>query len=213
MKETDFDFDISEEEDSNKDYDMESDLLSDFDYGNETQIPMQKHNDLLKSLTNFDPFLRETFNNWLGLTWNEQTERYEKNKLINPIMNLRGAAWCLGFLKTYTRSNNIITNINHDDYKTIMGEIIEVVWLNLGTRKSLGIKSTGDLLRVCNELEHASALALMGAGDGKYNKFLGTTITRHENINPQLSQGGEDQILLKKPNFLNKLGERIKRGL
>ena len=157
------------------------------DMYDEGQPPMEKRADLLKSLANFDPYLKETFNNWLGLTWDEDKERFIKNPLLKPIMSLQGAAWCAGYLKTYARSNNIITDINQEEYKNIMSDIIDAIWLNLGTRDDLGIKEDGDLIRVGNEMEHAAALCLMGAGDGKYNKLLQTTISRHENINNEPS--------------------------
>jgi len=60
-----------------------------------------------------------------------------------------------------------------------MSDIIENVWLNVGTRADgdFGIKEDGDILRICNELEHAAELVLMGAGDGRYNKFLAGTMS------------------------------------
>lgn len=174
-----------------EDYDdgMYDDFSDDY-MGDEGEPPMEKHQDLLKSLTNFAPYIKDTFNNWLGLTWSEDQEKFVQNPLIKPIMNLNGAAWCIGSLKTYARDNNIITDIHSEDYKNIMADIIESIWLNLGTREDLGIIEEGDLLRVANELEHASALALMGAGDGKYNKFLGTTYSFHGSQQPnQMPQG------------------------
>lgn len=143
--------------------------------------PLEKHSDLLKNLTDFDPYLKNLFNNWLGLTWDESKSKYVPNPFVRQIMNLRGAAWCIGVLKTYARKNNIITHIRDKEYKEMMSDIIENVWLNLGTREEFGVKSEGDIMRVCLEMEHAAALVLMGAGDGKYNKFLGTTYTSHEN--------------------------------
>lgn len=164
---------------------LDDDFLDDY-YGENGQAPIDKHKDLLRDLTDFDVYLRETFNNWIGVTWDEEKEKYVKNKHIKAIMKLSAAAWCSGLLKTYTRKNNIITNISLEEYKNIMGDHIEAIWLNLGTRDDFGIKEDGDLIRVANELEHAAALALMGAGDGKYNQFLGTTYSHHstDNIRP-----------------------------
>ncbi len=175
--------DYSDEVDS--DYD---DLDEDF-YGEDDNSPLTKHNDLLKQLTNFDPYLRDVFNSWLGLSWSEEEEKYTRDKNVTPIMSLKAAAWCVSFLKTYTRENNIITDIGREEYKFLISDVIDVVWLNLGTRRDLGVLKDGDLIRVCTELEHAAQLVLMGAGDGKYNKFLGTTITRHETIRPDSVSG------------------------
>jgi len=152
--------------------------------------PVEKHSDLLKDLTNFDPYLRETFNSWLAITWNEESNKFLKNPLLNPVMSVQGAAFCSGTLKTYTRRNNIITDIGKEEYKAIMLDHIESIWLNLGTRDDLGVCSDGDLIRVANELEHAASLVLMGADNGKYNRMLGTTYSHHTNANSSQNNGG-----------------------
>ncbi len=154
------------------------DLFGDDLYGGGLS-PLDKHKDLLKDLTNFAPYLKETVNNWLGLTWDETEGKYTRNSLIKPIMSIQGAAWCIGLMKTYTRGNTIITDIGEEEYKNMLSDHISAIWLNLGTRPELGIKDDGDLIRVANEMEHAAALVLMGAGDGKYNKMLGTTYSHH----------------------------------
>jgi len=174
------DYDI---DDSQKDLDYDDDLYSeDFndgfdDFGN-YDVPIEKHADLLKNLTNFAPYLKDTVNGWLGLAWNEKEGKYTNCEDIKPIMNRHCAAWCISNLKTYTRNNNIITDITGDAYKNMMADVIENVWLNIGTRadKDFGIENDGDILRICNEMEHAAALVLMGAGDGRYNQFLAGTI-------------------------------------
>lgn len=176
--------------DDNYDEDFGDDDLTDEYYG-ETQPPMEKRADLLKDLTNFNPYMRESFNNWLGLTWDEDNEKYVNNPLVTPIMSIQGALWCAGIMKTYTRGNNVITDVSYEEYKNIMMDHITVVFLNLGTRDDLGIKEDGDLLRVANELIHSASLALQMAGDGKSRDWLGTSVTRHENVNPnqQIGQG------------------------
>ena len=172
--------------------------------------PIEKHNDLLKELTNFAPFLRSTVNNWLGIQWSEVDEKFVPNKNIKPIMNIHGANWCVGRLQIYARPNNIITDISSTDYQFLHEDIIEEVWINIGTRsEEFGIRNEGDILRVANELIHASTLVLMGAGDGRYNKFLGTSINRHENISADPAQQmypmpGMNQ---RKPTFVNKLSK------
>ena len=209
LEETYEDEPIEEPEDEIEEDLYEDDLGDDF--YDEGQPPMEKRADLLKSLTNFDPYLKETFNSWLGLTWDEDKEKYVKNPALKPTMSLQGAAWCAGYLKTYARPNNIITDISQEEYKNIMGDIIDAIWLNLGTRDDLGIIEDGDLLRVGNEMEHAAALCLMGAGDGKYNKFLGTTISRHENVNPenQMRQLNQQYMGRTSPSVLGKMRNMI----
>ena len=173
------------------------------DYGGGSISPVEKHTDLLKELTNFDPYLKETFNNWLGITWNEEENKFLPNPLLKPMMSRQGAAWCSGLLKTYARKNNIITDISQREYEHIMLDHIEAVWLNLGTRDDLGVFDDGDLIRACNELEHATALILMGAGDGKYNKFLGTTYSHHTNA--AQNQGSPGGPVAKKPGAMEKV--------
>jgi len=240
IKKRDYDFNLTEQENkpSKKEYDLEDvnntyskqDLEDQpLDYNDNNQLfnedlndnmyfgdgggyspPMDKHNDLLKELTNFSPFLKQTINNWLGVHWNESEEKYIPNPNIIPIMNLNGASWCVGRLQIYTRSNNIITDISSDDYRFINEDIIEEMWINIGTKsEEFGIYNEGDILRVCNEMIHASTLVLMGAGDGRYNKFLGTTITRHENVNPgsQDYQMSPQYFKPKKAGFMSKLGK------
>lgn len=163
-----------------------NDMFADDFYGTGGISPLDKHKDLLKDLTNFAPYLKDTVNNWLGLTWDEEKGKYISNSFIKPIMSIQGAAWCIGLMKTYARSNNIITDINEEEYKNMLSDHISAIWLNLGTRPELGIKDDGDLIRVANEMEHSAALVMMGAGDGKYNKMLGTTYSHHTTgaINP-----------------------------
>lgn len=155
-------------------------------FGNESQPPMEKHSDLLKELTDFDDYHKQLINDWLGLTWDAQTRSYFKNIEIEPLMNKKCALWCVGLLRTYTRKNNIITWIGKEEYKQIMWEVIEVIWLNIGTRSDeFGITKDGDILKICNILEHSIALVLMGAGEGKYSKLLSETTSRNENLTLQ----------------------------
>ena len=37
---------------------------------------MEKHSDLLKELTNFDKFIRDKINGWLGLVWSENESKF-----------------------------------------------------------------------------------------------------------------------------------------
>lgn len=168
--------------------------------------PLEKHKDLLRDLTNFDPYLRETVNNWLGLAWDEEQGKPVKNPYIKPLMNMQGASWCIGFLKTYARSNNIITDIGAQSYKWKMMDVIDTIWLGLGTRAAdFEIHKSSDLLRVCNELQHAIELVLEGAEGGRYNKFLGTTYTHHSNDSGMGAMGNAPVREEKDKGFVGKL--------
>ena len=195
-RDEDLDFDddfLDDEQDQqdNSDDDFKDDFNDDFSddfgldggLGGDMSPAMEKHADLLKGLTSFHPFLKDKVNGWLGLVWDEEAGKHVRSPHIEPIMNERCAAWCVDYLKTYTRDNNIITNIGRREYEQLVGDIIEVIWLNIGTRsEEFGIKNNGDILKVCVELEHAAELVLMGAGDGKYNKLLTEVTNRTENI-------------------------------
>lgn len=178
--ESEIEEEIQEEDATDKDY--YDDITDDY-LGDDGENPLEKYNDLLKQLTNFDPYLKDTFNNWVGLTWSETESKYVRNRLIEPILSVDDAAWCIGLLKTYTRSNNIITDIGREEYVSIMQDHINVIGINIGTNLYI---SDGNFIRVLNEMQHAAELCLMGAGDGKYTKFLGTTISRHETVNPNV---------------------------
>jgi len=201
---------VSEELDSNEDDDVWGTDLGDDVGDSGFSTPLVKHNDLLKELTNFDPFLKGVVNDWLGVVWSEKDESYVRNKEIDPIMNIKGASWCVGILKTYARSNNIITDIGKEDYISIMEDAIDMIFLNLGTREEFGISCSGDVLRVSNELLHSISLVLMGAGDGKYTKFLGTTISRNESVS--LGDGKSSGARPKKPGMIKRLTDGIMGG-
>lgn len=149
--------------------------------------PMEKHSALLEKLTDFDPYLKELMMSWLAVTWDEKSQEYVNNPGETRVMNIKGASWCIGFLRTYTRKNNIITTINSKYYNVIMREAIMTIGLNVGLKyKEFGITNLGDVKRVITEMTHAISLALMGAGDGKYNQLLKDTTKHGESttINP-----------------------------
>ena len=163
---------------------------------------------LLELYSLFYNFIREKVNGWLGLRWSEEEGKWIDDPLVEPIMNKKCAAWCVDYLKTYARKNNIITNIDEDNYKYMLIDLVNVLWKNLGTRdEEFEIKNNGDLLRICVEMEHCASLVLMGAGDGKYNEFLGGTMTRSEHIsgqqfnNPMMG----NQMMPKKEGFFSKM--------
>ena len=187
----------------------EDDLLSE----NGGEKIMDKHQNLLRQLTNFEPYLKDVVNGWLGLVWDEKEEKFVRQPHVEPIMNLNGAAWCVSFLKTYTRENNIITDINKDHYSYIVTDIVESVWYNLGTRdQEFGIKNEGDILRIAVELQHAAELVLMGAGDGRYNKFLGATYSNFDRPERGERPYGQDSEPIRRQGFFNKIMNKIDRS-
>lgn len=181
--------------------------------------PMEKHNDLLKDLTNFSPYLKDKINGWLGLVWNDEKGKYVQDPATTPIMNTQCAKWCIDKLRTYTRNNNILTHISKEDYIQIQEDLIETFWLNLGTRaEEFALYNNGDLLAVCVDLQHAVMLVLMGAGDGKYSNVLKETVNRNESVSysqpmGQQQQNMQQQIGQQRPNgFLARMGSALKNG-
>ena len=208
----DFDDELSEDNDQEDYDDFEDDNYSDdFSGAGDDTTALEKHQDLLKDLTNFNPYLKNTVNHWLGITWDEEENKFIRKSGVKPIMNIQGATWCIGRIMAYTRSNNIITNIGSQEYKYIMEDFIDEIWLNLGTRaEEFGITEEGDIQRVANELEHAAALVLMGAGDGKYNQLLAETT--HRNITENITPGRpihEQQLMRPKDSMIDKAKRAI----
>lgn len=157
--------------------------------------PIDKHKDLLRGLTDFDPIIKKKIRNWLGLEWDDDLKDYKE---VSPaIINEKGARWAIGFLQTYQSKTNFITNINQREFTNIQEEILDSVWMVFPTNEYFDVKSNQDWHRLCTELQHSAFLVLAGAGDGKYTKFLGESVQRTESINltspphsPGLQQGG-----------------------
>lgn len=163
--------------------DIPSDNFNDnwFDSGISGGSPMDKHSDLLKELTNFDPIIQKRIRNWLGLEWDDTVKEYRQKR--EAVINERGARWAMGWLQTYQSKTNFITNITQNEFKNIQIDIIKIAWLVFPTIDEFGVKSTQDWYRLCTELDNSAFLVLAGAGDGKYTKFFGESITRNETVN------------------------------
>jgi len=193
--------------------DLKDDLFTDnlgdwggFDGG--TPPAMEKHSELLKELTSFDPQLKETFKDWLGLKWDDGLGDYVKDPNVKAILNYDGAVWCIGFLKTYAKKTNIITDITHEDYNRLQVDILEVIYLGFAPkRKQFEVRDHEDLKKICTELYHAAILVLMGAGDGKYNRLLKESVQRTENISYSQNQG--QGAAPSKAGWLNQLKGRL----
>ena len=229
MKDEDFDFEDDSDDINEEDNDFEEDKSFDDDdsfmddgfggideFGGGGIAPMEKHADLLKDLTNFAPYLKDKINGWLGLIWDEEQDKYVRDPSVKPIMNTHCARWCVDYLKTYARGNNTITHINQEDYIQIQEDIIEVVWMNLGTRpEDFDLNEEGDLLAVAVELQHAAIVVLMGAGDGKYSNLFKETVNRNESVSYNQPMGGKQGGMMveepKKPSgFFHRVGAMLK---
>lgn len=171
-------------------------------WGNESHSPIDKHASLLKELTNFKPIIQRRFHNWLGLEFDNDKQEFTKQR--HAIMNERGAWWAIGFLQTYQCETNIITNISQHEFNNLQLDMIDVAWRDFGVHDDFGIKCLADWSKICTELQTAAFLVLAGAGDGKYTKFLGESVSRTETINMSQPQGNRPRIR-GQPGMLGKL--------
>jgi len=185
---TDIEEDNSLYDDSEEEADYMNDLVSNHGemdyYGGDGSAPMDKSQDLLKRLTEFEEYLQKLVSEWLGMIWNEDKKKYIKSKKMGQTMNIVGARWAVTQLRTYARNNNIITHLDKDTYINIMSDIIQTVYLNIGTRaEEFGIECDGDIMLVSDQLIHAATLVLVGAGgNNTYRDWMGTVTSRNESV-------------------------------
>lgn len=179
------------------------DFSSDFDMGMDLgRSPLEKHSDLLKELTNFDPIIQTRVRNWMGLAYDAKEEKYIKKR--PAIMNLKGTWWCIRVLQVYMSRPNIITNLDKHEIKYLRKDIIQMCWLNFMTKEDFGINGDADWGSIAMELEHSALLVLAGAGDGKYTKFLGDSVTRTESIHVS-PQAQQPQQPLERPGLMQRI--------
>jgi hypothetical protein len=173
------------------------DIYNDLDSSSST---MQKYTDLLKDMTNFNPILKDVVNSWLAISWDEKKQKYERIPETEPLMNLKGAMWCISYLKTYAKKTNFITHLSEKEYEWLYIDINRVVWIDFATRDDFGVKNNQDYHRIGMELVHGAILVITGAGGGKYNQFFSSTTTRHENISnqPQQNMAGNQMMPMQK---------------
>jgi len=143
----------------------------------------ERHSDLLKEIMDFDSYIKQLVNGWLGLIWDEGESKYVRDRFKTPLMNAQGAAWCSGVLITYARSNNVITTINEDIYNEIMIDVGKVIFINVRSRaEEFGILNQGDASSVCIQMVNTIKLMLSGLGAGKMSEVLKTTVSRQESV-------------------------------
>jgi hypothetical protein len=193
--------------DTNFDKDLEEDLNFDSSHDN-SFAPADKHSDLFRKLTNFEPFLKLMISEWLGMVWDESEQKMIKDPQLEPIMNYKGARWCVNFLRVYTRDNNIITNLKEDSYKWMMSDVIDVAVLNIGTRmEEFGIKNLASAITIWNQLIHSIDLVLMGAGGNRnYADLLGGSVKLNETV---VNNDNKTQSNQNKNNFLGKARQML----
>jgi hypothetical protein len=134
------------------------------DYGYDEYDDNTQSHALYEKLSDFDKYLKQLIMEWLGMYWNDNEQRYVRDKRVTPIMNIKGARWCITFLRTYARDNNILTRVGEKSFKFLMQDVVKTAWLNIGTRaREFNIKNNGDILAVCNQLIHTTELVLIGA--------------------------------------------------
>jgi len=184
------DYDFSDEEDLDEldVEDYEDDNFNenyDGDFGGGSMPPMDKYQDLLKGLTDFELFLKTIIAEWVGLRWDAKKEKYELDSSIKPIMNYKCAKWCITFLRPYARGSNLLTQLRKDEYNDMMDDIEETAILSIGTRsKEFQLRSDSDIKLVYNQLIHISSLVLLGAGgDKNYKDFFSKSVNRNETVN------------------------------
>ena len=149
-------------------------LSDDMDDLEGNNIPMEKHADLLKGMTDFDKYLKKLEYNWLGYSWSQEDKKFVPNPALKPIMNQVGAKWFMSFVEVYVRDNNVLAHLDRDERNFLLEDINTTLYLTINKRKDeFGLKHTSDCIRVWNEVENAAILALSGAGGGKYSLFLG----------------------------------------
>jgi len=186
----------SDPEDENYNYDIDDNMG---DFGGGGPNPMEKHNDLLKDLTNFDPFMKKKMYDWMGFKFDDNSGTYVEEKNIEPLLNYKGAKRLISILGTYARGNNILTNLDERSYKELIGDLVESMCYSIGPdMDEYGITSNSKFLLLLNDIEATVKLVLQGAGGGKYTDFLATTVQRNESVSgniqnqpggPQMKQG------------------------
>lgn len=186
----DDDFDLEDESEikeedlmNNESIDLNNDFMSDNSFFGDDYNPTKKNDELLKILTNFDPIIKNSVNSWIGKVWDEEKKQYVYSQELDRKMNEKGAAYYAGYVSTYAKQTNIITNLDDSQSRFIQKEIIEGVFLSMAEKmEDFEIKSSADMIVLANEIIHTAFLVLYGAEAGKYSKLLSETTTRHENI-------------------------------
>lgn len=86
----------------------------------------------------------------------------------------------------------------------MMSDVVETVFLNIGCRaEEFGIDNDGDILKVSNQLVHATALVLVGTGGANnYKDLLTKSVSRNENVS-YMEQMGRPVAVSQRKGFLS----------
>jgi len=192
----DFDLEGDEINENNVDMDVDTptdlnnDFMSDDNFFND-DLSSKRNDELFKTLTNFEPVLRDTVNSWVGNVWDDNLKKYVPSGILDRKINEKGAAYYIGFIRTYAKSTNILTNLDQSQSRYIQKEIIDAIFLSMAEKsEEFEIKTSADIIILGNEIIHTAFLVLYGAEAGKYGEIISKTTTRHENIsqvNPNYS--------------------------
>ncbi len=165
-----------------EDNDFDPNFLGD-DFSGFGPSNYEKQNDLLKNIMDFESYIKQLINGWLGLVWDEEKNKFVKDPYQTPIMNTIAANWCSNLLRTYARASNVITTINEDIYNEMMIDVGRVIIINVRSRsEEFGIKNQGDASNIINQLIASVKLMLSGLAGGKMGDVLKTTVHRQESL-------------------------------
>lgn len=175
------------------------------DMGSDIPPPMERHNQLLQTLMNFEPYLKQLENRLLGVVWDEEEEKYIQ--ATEPLVTKEGAVWITNILRTYIRDNNIITYLNEEEFNNIEDDLIDVIYPSLTAKYfEFKVKDNANLRVVTNLMYTGSKLVLLGSGDGKASKILTQTTSRTENVS---SPRSESVVRPSRPTFMQKVNDLI----
>jgi len=148
-----------------------NDLMNDDGFGSDFSSPMESKKDLLMSLTNFDPAIRQRVHNWSG---DIKTEEGKWIRHANePIMNDKGINCALNIITRYAQGHSYLTHIGSPEYKYHMKMCCLNFWnLFPSNIEDFGIKSNQHLETVALDIEQMASLILLGAGNGGYKNFF-----------------------------------------
>jgi hypothetical protein len=178
----DVDDDLADDDEETAEEDIDNTDMSpeinadDFSGLYDDQNVLEKHAELLRTLTNFSPYLQKKFYEWSSTYWDETKQKLVPQEDNRPLMNVSGARNFCSFLNTYVRDNNIITVLDEKNFNFMIINILRVCGGVIADNyREFEIRSASDYERIVSELEDSAVLILSGTAGGKYNTFLSGT--------------------------------------
>lgn len=150
-----------------------NDMFSNDMFGQDNNSVMEKFPELLKGMTNFESYKLKLYRGWMGITWDSIKKKYRVNPELKPIMNKKGSNWGKTLLETYSRNNNILSQLRGEEQADIIdGGLTDTLFSNLADNYyHFNFENSSAVLRVWNEIDHGALLAISGS-DGSYSKVL-----------------------------------------